>query len=238
MLNTILFDLDGTLLPLDLNTFIKKYMEALSAKAAPLGYEAQPFIEAVWKGTYAMVGNDGTKTNDECFWSVFWQKLGKKDPALLAAIDDFYCNDFYELNQIFQLKEDRSKLIYKLKEKGYTLVLATSPIFPLTALTARLAWIGLKTKDFDHLTHYENCRYCKPNLNYYREIMLSIDKKPGECLMVGNNIKEDCIASELGCDTYFVTDWPENKEELPYDHIKHGSWQDFCLWADRLKALK
>ena len=238
MLNTILLDLDGTLLPLDLNIFIKKYLEALAAKTAPLGYAPEPLIEAVWKGTYAMVTNDGTMTNNDRFWSVFWQKLGKKDSALFAAFDDFYRNEFYALNDIFQIKEDRSELVHKLKAKGYTIVLATSPIFPPAALASRLSWIGLETKDFDHLTHYENCSYCKPNLNYYRQIMQAIDKEPTECLMVGNNITEDCVATKLGCDTYFVTDWPENKEGQSYEHLKHGSWQEFCSWANELKNIK
>ena len=237
MLNTILFDLDGTLLPLDLNIFIKKYLEALAAKAVPFGYQPEQIIEAVWKGTYAMVDNDGTQTNIDRFWPVFWQKLGKQDSALRAAVDDFYCNEFYTLNENFQLQEDRSQIIHQLKNKGYTIVLATSPIFPQTALAARLSWIGLTTEDFDYLTHYENCRYCKPNLNYYRDIMQAIGKEPTECLMVGNNIKEDCVAAELGCDTYLVTDWPENKEGLAYKHLKHGSWQEFCLWAEALKNI-
>ncbi len=39
MLKTILFDLDGTLLPMDQDEFIRDYFQRLAQKVSPLGYE-------------------------------------------------------------------------------------------------------------------------------------------------------------------------------------------------------
>ena len=41
---TILFDLDGTLLPMDQDEFVKAYFSKLAKKLAPLGYEPQKLI--------------------------------------------------------------------------------------------------------------------------------------------------------------------------------------------------
>ena len=76
-ITTVLFDLDGTLLPMELEAFTKTYFGLLAKKAAPYGYEPEPLVAAVWKGTKAMVKNDGSKPNDQAFWDTFAQVLGE-----------------------------------------------------------------------------------------------------------------------------------------------------------------
>jgi hypothetical protein len=50
-LTTILFDLDGTLLPMDNEAFTKGYFKLLAAKLAPHGYEPKQLVDAIWAGT-------------------------------------------------------------------------------------------------------------------------------------------------------------------------------------------
>ena len=59
MIKNILFDLDGTLLPMDMEKFTQGYFKRLVAKAAPRGYEPEQLIKSVWAGTAAMVKNNG-----------------------------------------------------------------------------------------------------------------------------------------------------------------------------------
>ena len=68
MITTLLFDLDGTLLPMDTEVFTKHYFSLLVQKLAPYGYEAKPLIGAVLAGIEAMAVNDGSVTNEEAFW--------------------------------------------------------------------------------------------------------------------------------------------------------------------------
>ena len=56
-ITTVLFDLDGTLLPMDQDEFTNGYFGLLMAKIAPKGYEPKKTIDAVWAGTAAMVKN-------------------------------------------------------------------------------------------------------------------------------------------------------------------------------------
>lgn len=48
MIKNILFDLDGTLLPMDMEKFTHGYFKRLVAKAAPRGYEPEKLIKSVW----------------------------------------------------------------------------------------------------------------------------------------------------------------------------------------------
>ena len=65
MIKTVIFDLDGTLLPMDQEAFTKYYFGLLAKKLAPHGYEPEKLIKSIWAGTAAMVKNDGSRTNEE-----------------------------------------------------------------------------------------------------------------------------------------------------------------------------
>lgn len=60
MLKAILFDLDGTLLPMDQDAFVNGYFKLLAKKMVPYGYEPEKLIKAIWQGTAAMIKNNGT----------------------------------------------------------------------------------------------------------------------------------------------------------------------------------
>ena len=60
----IFFDLDGTLLPMDQELFVKTYLKYLAVKMAPHGYESEKFMKAMWNGVGAMIKNDGSVTNE------------------------------------------------------------------------------------------------------------------------------------------------------------------------------
>lgn len=217
MIDTILFDLDGTLLPMDNEIFTKGYFKGLAAKLAPLGYEPKHLVNCVWSGTAAMVKNDGTRLNAERFWETFaamnpdiW------DPAHENLTDSFYTNEFHAAKQYTGENPLAKELVDTLKKEGYRVVLATNPLFPKVGIEARLSWIGLTCSDFDLVTTYENMHYCKPNPKYYGEILGMIGKTPAECLMVGNNTDEDCAAAKAaGLETVLVTDCLINESCTP-----------------------
>jgi len=98
-IKAVLFDLDGTLLPMDQKDFMNLYFKSLSAKLVPHGYEPKKLIDSVWAGTVAMVKNSGNKTNEEAFWDYFstvYEQDVKKD---IPIFDDFYRNEFIEVKK-------------------------------------------------------------------------------------------------------------------------------------------
>ena len=66
-ITTVLFDLDGTLLPMDNDVFTKVYFKLLVQKLAPYGYEQQELVDAIWSGTAAMVKTTVFKPTMMCF---------------------------------------------------------------------------------------------------------------------------------------------------------------------------
>ena len=72
MIKLVLFDLDGTLLPMNQELFTQNYMGALANFAFPNDEEKRKrIIKAVWYGVSAIVKNDGSKTNEDAFWQAF-----------------------------------------------------------------------------------------------------------------------------------------------------------------------
>ena len=97
MITTLLFDLDGTLLPMDTEVFTKHYFSLLVQKLAPYGYEAKPLIGAVLAGIEAMAVNDGSVTNEEAFWNCFASLLGEQTREQIPVFEDFYANEFQQV---------------------------------------------------------------------------------------------------------------------------------------------
>lgn len=225
-ITTVLFDLDGTLLPFDQDEFIHSYFKRLAIKLIPMGFEKDALIKAIWTGMEAMIHNDGTKTNEVAFWEVFEGLLQTKRELLEDVFLDFYQNEFDAVKEVVKDGIDRRYIIEKLKSKGYQLVLATNPVFPKEAVATRLSWIHLSLDDFSYVTTFENSSYCKPSLGYYLDILKAIDKKPEECVMIGNNTLEDMVSGKLGITTGLVTTNLENQNNYDVNQFTHGNLEE------------
>ena len=223
-ITTILFDLDGTLIPFDQEEFTQAYFYHLIKKFAPMGYDKDLLIKSIWAGTGSMVKNDGKVTNEDTFKATFSKLMQREYDEMEKSFLEFYANEFDNAKSTLQEDVDRSEFIKALKNKGVKVVLATNPIFPKVAVQTRLNWISLKLDDFDYVTTFENSHYCKPNLDYYREIFEKIGSNPNESIMVGNNALEDMISGELGVKTYLVTDNLENPNKVDIDQFENGSF--------------
>lgn len=234
MIDTILFDLDGTLLPIEEGPFIKMYFGLLSDKFLHLGITKEKFIEAIVSGTVIMRKNDGSKTNEDAFWDFFSQKIGYRKSDIEDIFINFYSNDF-DLVKASSNENPLAKEVVKiLKSKNYNLVVATNPLFPRIAVEKRIAWAGLDVNDFSFITSYENSLYSKPSLNYYENILKNINKKPEQCMMVGNDAKEDMAASKLGIKTYLLVDCLINLENLDISLFENGDFEDFLNLVKKL----
>lgn len=237
MLDTILFDLDGTLAPFAQDAFIQVYFKALVSRVEPMGYKPDVMIDALWQGVSAMIGNDGGRTNRQIFWESFTQKLGIQAMALENILNDFYAREFDSVRTVLGETVDRGPLLRGLREKGYGLVLATNPIFPAVAVETRLGWVGLRPEDFDYVSTYENSRRSKPNPDYYRDILAHIGRRGERCLMAGNNPVDDMAALQAGISVYLVTDYLENPDGAPIEDYPHGGFRDLAASLERLPAL-
>ena len=234
MITTVLFDLDGTLLPMDNDTFTKGYFGLLAAKLTPYGYDAKSLVSAVWEGTYAMVKNDGSRTNKEVFWDKFSKILGDGCLKDIPVFDEFYLKDFQNAKQYCGYQEKAVQAVKLAKQKGLKVALATNPIFPAAATESRISWAGLDINDFELYTTYENSRYCKPNPQYFNEIINKLNVTADECLMVGNDADEDTAACLLGMEIFIVDDCLINKSGKDLSGYPHGGFDKLINYIDVL----
>ena len=202
----VMFDLDGTLLPMDQDVFVKAYFSELCKKAAPFGYDPEKLIKGVWAGTGAMVKNNGAKTNEDVFWDTFSGLFGEKALADKKIFNEFYANEFDRAKTVCGHTPVAAELIRKLRAAGIKVVLASNPVFPETAQKKRMQWAGVDPDDFEYITTYENSHYCKPNTKYYAELLEKLGYKAEDCIMVGNDVNEDMCAAEIGIKTFLLTD--------------------------------
>ena len=233
-IKAILFDLDGTLLPMDQDLFMKYYFGALAAKLVPLGYDKDTLVANVWTGTKAMVMNDGSKTNEDAFWDTFCALVGKDCRTDMPVFDSFYRNEFVAAKAACQPTPAAKEVIDLIKNSGKRLILATNPLFPFVATENRTGWAGLSVDDFELITTYENCHYCKPNPKYYTEILEKTGLKAEECLMVGNNAEEDMIAEQLGMKVFLLTDCLINEKNADISQYPQGGFPELISFLESL----
>ena len=146
-ITTVLFDLDGTLLPMDLDTYIKDYFGRLATHFAQHGYEPSRLIKEIRRGISAMVTNDGSKTNEEAFWEYFRSAYGEKVILDMPIFDNFYETEYDKVKSVCGYTPASAEILRMLQEKGLRIVLATNPLFPACATYRRIKWAGLSPEE-------------------------------------------------------------------------------------------
>ena len=229
----VLFDLDGTLLPLDTEDFIKGYLKVLSKKMANY-IQPDVFVPKLLKATEAMVLNLEEKTNEEVFSEHFFKDCPENKVSILKQFEEFYLNEFKSLQIHSKPNPYALEILNYLDSKGVGAIIATNPVFPMIAVKERLSWIGIDECKYRLITSYEKMMYCKPHLQYYKQILKELDAKPEDCLMVGNDMQEDMVASKLGMKTFLVEDYLIDKNTFYIEPTSRGSFLELRDWIMEL----
>ncbi len=216
---TVLFDLDGTLLPVDIDFFLKRYLEEVAIyfrnKVDP-----QRMVEAIMIATQKMVEDlDPSTSNLDVFAAAFEPLVQRSWQLMWPEFMAFYKERFPELGRLVPRNEEAVSVVGQCLEAGWDLVLATNPMFPECAILERMKWCGIHEFPWRLITSLENMHFCKPKLEYYKEIVQMADLDPKACVMVGNDPHEDMIAGKLGMRTFLVQDFVVDRQE---GEVPHG----------------
>jgi len=205
-LRALLLDLDDTLLINDMEAFTRAYYPALVAKMSSHIPPAL-FTEALNAGIAAMWHNDGRDgTNLQVFVREFFARVNRTDTDIMPVFDEFYSLDFESLRVHTRPDPNARRLVTLARAHGYQIAIATQPVFPRSAVLARLRWANVPHREFayDLVSSYEHMRACKPHPVFFASILERLGRAPDECLMVGDSIDTDLPARELGIRTFWV----------------------------------
>lgn len=219
---------------MDQDKFTRAYFNALCAFLAPHGYEPKALVGAVWQGTVAMIKNDGKRSNLDVFWEVMHGIYGDKSRDDISLFDEFYEKEFDKLKSEAGCTPDAAAVVERLKKKGTRLVLASNPVFPVLAQSKRVGWAGIDSSVFERITSYENSSYCKPNPQYYTEILESLGVQAKDALMIGNDASDDLAAAKAGLNVFILTDCLINTKNIDISALPHGGYKELNEYLDRV----
>lgn len=183
----ICFDLDGTLLPMDIDEFLSAYFKGIAAFVASKGLDSKMFMKAFDVGIKAMAQDHLGITNHDMFWEAFAEVYPESADRAKDVATEFYDTDFAHIGDGVIPNPAARRAIDVLVKKGYPLLLTTMPMFPRRAVEQRLKWAGIDPDVFQRITSYENSCSIKPRQSYYAEniaALNALDDANGD--MVGN----------------------------------------------------
>lgn len=234
MIKAVLFDLDGTLLPMDQDYFISEYMKGLALKMSEYGYEPESFTKAMWAGVKGVYKNDGSLLNEERFWEECERALQRRVRDDEQYFNEFYETEFQKYREICGFNPAAKPTVDQIRSMGYRVALATNPFFPMIATESRTRWAGFEPTDFEFITTFENSYSCKPNPRYYLEVANKLGLSPEECLMVGNDVRDDMIAETVGMKVFLLTDCLINIKEADITGYPKGNLDDLLAFIKSL----
>jgi FMN phosphatase YigB (HAD superfamily) len=206
-LRGIFFDLDGTLLQVDMERFIPAYIDGLAGVCADLA-ERRRFSEVLLKATWALLHSDRGECSNQQLFNTAIERHLTIAPGLFAQRLERYCAEqLPALETLITPHPLVPRILQGCFERGLKVVVATNPVFPRPLVEARLGWGAMGAFPFDLVTSYENCRYCKPHPGFFEDILQTLELAPQHCLMVGNDTVHDLSARQAGIATFLLDTW-------------------------------
>ncbi len=234
---TLLIDLDDTLLINPLESFMPAYIKLLSKKLSP-HVAPEVMVPQLLAATDCMIKTPSSiNTLEQTFDANFYPVLGLEKSAIEPLINDFYQNEFNQLQSVTKLRPEAVNLIEYAVMNQYTIVVATNPLFPQTAMRSRLRWAGFSENNFpfEFVTSYEIMHFSKPNPAYYAEILGRLGWPRGTICMVGNSLKEDILPpATLGIPGFWVDGKIEKLDAAQSSQIRLGTLDNVIPWIEKL----
>lgn len=231
-LTTLLFDLDGTLLDVDMPSFLEEFFPLAARRFGPPGENrrvSQAMIAAAWE---MFASRDPGRTLDRVFLEAFAPAAGVAVEEARERFAAFYRDDFEQLRPLTRPFPAARLLLEKAVGLGYELVIATNPVFFLEAIRARIRWAGLAGITFRLVTGAEIMCFAKPHEGYFTQTLALLGRRAEECLMIGNDPRMDIAAAgRVGIGTWLVTGEDGESPAAPGAE-RSGTLEEFAAWLE------
>ncbi|MCX7756610.1 MAG: DinB family protein [Anaerolineales bacterium] len=234
----LLFDLDDTLLDSNIEALIPVYFQKLTAHLADL-VPPDRMLQELTRSTMTMYRNTRPdQTLEEVFSAAFYPPLGTSREALAERIEQFYDEIFPTLQPLTRPRPEAIELVEWAFSQGWTLSVATDPLFPRKAILHRLRWAGLppETYPFRLISDFETFHFAKATVAFFPEFLghLGWDGE-SPVLMIGDSIERDVIpARQAGIPVFWLRTEGQTAPEA--EGIPQGTLTDLRRFLETLKA--
>jgi FMN phosphatase YigB (HAD superfamily) len=228
---TLLLDLDGTLLDVEMQSFLEAFFPLAAARFGGPG-EARRISQALAAAAREMLtASDGARTVDLLFLESFAPAVGRTPDQVRATLSAFYRAEFERMRRLVRPIPGARAFVERALGLGCELVLATNPVFFLEAIGARVRWAGLADVPFALVTGAELMHWTKPHPGYYRQILQLTGRRAGQCLMAGDDPRMDMAAKQAGIATWLVEHDGEARRPAPLAD-RRGTLAQLADWLE------
>lgn len=235
MKKLIMTDLDCTLLRMNQDLYIQKYVEEIAKLFYEHGYDGKMIAKSTMQASYIMAKNDGSVTNKDAFEDAFKKIVSERAQEAIDIFPQVYGDRYNVIKEVTNKNPYIKEIVETMRKNAQAVVVATQPMFPIEAVEKRLSWIGLSADMFDLVTVYDSSTYCKPNPLYYKEIMDKFSATPEETVMIGNDVNEDILpCKQLGIDTFLLLDGLINTQNHDISSFRKGGYQELIEYLNTL----
>jgi FMN phosphatase YigB (HAD superfamily) len=231
----LLLDLDDTCLGNSMETFLPVYLQALGEHFADI-ISPEELLPALLSATQEMLEYQRPdRTLKQVFDQAFYPKLDLDPEILTDLFESFYSEVFPGLKSLTQYRPEAVSMVEEAFRRGYTIAIASNPLFPLTVILQRLEWAGLSPQryPFSLIPSYETSYFAKPNPSFFAEILSLLGWPEGPIVMVGDNTNHDINpARKFGIGTFWITNGTQSEEGEFDDSAGYGNIEDLLPWID------
>ena len=230
MIHAVLFDLDSTLLDVDVgNSFMEQYTRFLAEQLVPQDVERGLAVLA--GAMYSLLASEAHAETNQGWLR---QRLGDERKMPLPEIQGSFKRIVGKIAAGMGSRRDAATeahlLIRQVHERGLKVVMATMPIYPRDLITERLRWAGVRPW-ISHVACLEANRRSKLHRSYFVETSSAVGALPEQCLLVGWDVDQELPALDAGMAVHLL-EAPRGKP-LITDRLRFGALSDFwSVWAD------
>ncbi len=232
-IQAVLFDLDGTLVDVDMNLFVQSYLRRLTEHMSD---QVNPLraTQTLHHAAAAMFANtDASRTLESILFGVLQEELALSSEWYVECLARFCQDDLESLRPLVTGHPLSSQLIESSLNRGWKVVLATNPIFPRVVVDARVSWGGMDGDAFYHVAAYETAHFCKPRPLFFKEILDRLQIPAEACLMVGNDTVHDLAASQVGIQTCLLTPWAFKRPDACFEADWKGRHEELLALIEK-----
>lgn len=208
MIKIVLFDLDGTLVRVDTDAFVREYIRLLSeALAQTLQQPAELFANAIRAAIRAVIADlDPSCNNRAVFERAFTETLAMPLEGLREAFERAQTAIFPSLAPFFAPDPAAVPLLHRLLERDIAVAIVTNPVFSLGTIYQRMSWGGLPLDlPYALITSLEEMHFAKPQPHLYEEVLARIGYEPDQAIMVGDDFRNDIASTQaIGMHAYWL----------------------------------